>query len=699
MPYFVASIFLSAFLIFQIQPLIAKYILPWFGGSPAVWSTVQMFFQVLLTGGYAYANWLNQPGRGREKWHAAFLALSVALLALLAWNWRSPITPDASWKPDPDASPVIEILKLLSLSVGLPYLLLASNSPLMQAWFHRRFPQNSAYWLYAVSNVGSLLGLITYPLIIEPLLALPQQGWLWSLSYLCFAGLAMWGAIRIWRQPVSSSHHPEPSAPRLAAPPLRLNHVALWIGLAATASLLFLAVTSRITQEVAAVPFLWVLPLTIYLLTFIIAFSGERWYSRQVFMFLLFGGTIFVLWAIALSDNINIIWQIVIYTLFLFIACMICHGELYRLRPPPARLTQFYLLVSFGGAIGGIFTTFIAPLLFRAYWELPISITLVWMFVLFLVLDQPRPESRWRFVLSRGMPASALSAALILTVISIQSDLTTALRIERNFYGVVRVKELPAGDDVGKRYALVHGITNHGFQFADPEQRNLPTAYFTETSGIGLAMLHHPRRGHGMRIGVLGLGIGTLAAYGQPGDIYRFYEINPAVISIAQDRNGVFSYLADSKAEIEIVPGDARLSLERELTAEAFHRQHLYDVLVLDVFSSDSVPVHLINREAFAIYLEHVAPGGILAVHISNRHFDLTRVVLPLADYYNLARVVIADEGDMKRSLPSLWVLLAREPETLAAPEIVARARPEAMQPPSLPLWTDDYSNLIQILK
>ncbi|MEF3275499.1 MAG: fused MFS/spermidine synthase [Chloroflexus sp.] len=703
MAYFITSIFLSAFLIFQIQPLIAKYILPWFGGSPAVWSTVQMFFQVLLTGGYAYASWLSHPGRGREKWHLVLLGLSAGVLLALGWSWRSPITPDVAWKPAPDAPPVLEILKLLVISVGLPYFLLASNSPLMQAWFHRLFPERSAYRLYAISNIGSLLGLVTYPVLVEPLLTLPVQGWMWTLGYLCFAVLVAWGTFRIWRSKAhgrnegvvvavaSAGNH---SGDQLS---IRWLQLVLWIVLPANASLLLLAITSHITQEVAVIPFLWVLPLTIYLVTFILAFSGERWYSRQFFIPLLFVVTILVVWAVMRGPGLSIIWQIAIYNLFLFAACMICHGELYHLRPHPERLTLFYLLVSVGGALGGIFTTFIAPLIFRAYWELVVGIVLVWALSLLIVLHNRQPEPRWSFVLYRALSILALGLSLFLTILFIQSDVTDSLVLERNFYGVVRVKELESENASTKRYALVHGNTLHGFQFADPAKRTLPTSYYSETSGIGLAILNHPKRGHGLRVGVLGLGIGTVAVYGQEGDVYRFYEINPAIIALSQDRNGYFSYLADSRAQIEIVSGDARLSLERELAA---NQPQQYDILVLDVFSSDSIPVHLLNREAFALYLEHLSATGILAAHISNRHLDLIQVVLPLADYYGLARVVISDQGDSEQgSVSSLWVLLARDPALLAAPAIANHASQVEVSNPAVRLWTDDYSNLFQILK
>lgn len=695
MAYFALAIFLSAFLVFQVQPMIARVILPWFGGTPAVWSTVQMFFQVLLTGGYAYANWLACPGRRRESLHLVLLGVSLLALFVLGLLWKSPLMPDASWKPGGESAPVWQIVRLLAVSVGLPYFLLASNSPLIQAWFHRAFPGQTAYRLYALSNIGSLLGLVTYPVLVEPTLTLVWQGRAWALLYAVYAGLAGWGAVGALRTKPVSGADPQPAASE-QIPALRWQDTGLWIGLAAAASILLLATTSHITQEIAVIPFLWVLPLTIYLLSFILAFSGERWYSRQVYLALFFVSTLLVGWALGRSESVNTILQIGIYSLALLAACMVCHGELYRLRPHPARLTIFYLLVSVGGALGGIFITFAAPVLFRGYWELPFGFVFGWLLFFFVTLRRPEVRRRRQFVINNVLLLSALLFSVVRGFQFIQADLRDSLLLVRGFYGVVRVKSLGEAGWPSQRYALVHGLTIHGFQYTDEAKRDLPTAYYGETGGGRLALFGHPRRGQGMRVGVLGLGIGTLAAYGQPGDVYRFYEINPQVIALAEGQDSYFSYLADSQAHIEVVLGDARLSLESEL---AQGHPQAYDVLALDVFSSDSIPVHLLDREAFALYLQHLASGGILAVHISNRHLDLLPVVWTLADHFDLARVVIYDAGNYESVFPSLWVLLAREPASLDAPAINARAQNMDGYISNIRLWTDDYSNLFQILK
>jgi hypothetical protein len=696
MAYYAVIIFLSAFLVFQVQPMLAKYILPWFGGTPAVWSSVQMFFQVALTGGYAYASWLTRPGKYRQWIHISLLAISAVLLFSFGWIWKSPITPDASWKPESGAPPIWEIIKLLTVSVGLPYFLLSTNSPLVQTWFQRAFPGKTAYRLYALSNIGSMLGLISYPLLVEPFFTLKWQGWIWTALYLLFAGLALWGVIRSRRLPVlAAGSSAGLDVSERQARPRRID-ILLWLGLGATASTLLLATTSHITQEVAVIPFLWVLPLAIYLLSFIVAFSGERWYSRQYFLPAFFVSTLLAGWALGRSEDLAIGLQIGIYSLTLFCACMICHGELYRLRPSPGYLTIFYLYVSIGGALGGIFITFLAPLLFRGYWELPLGIAFCWILFLVVVIRNNEKTSRGLFIVNQVLMLSALIFAGIRALQFIRSDLQGSLLLERNFYGVVRVKLIEGDEESQPRFALVHGITIHGFQYQDDPARDIPTAYFGETGGGGLVLRNHPRSGYGMRVGILGLGIGTLASYGQTGDTYRFYEINPLVIQIAEGQGGFFSYLADSQAEIEIVAGDARLSLEEESTSGGSQE---YDVLILDVFSSDSIPVHLLDREAFELYLTHLSQTGILAVHISNRHLDLIPVVWSLADYFNLARVVISDPGDQEAVFPSLWMLLAVDPGLLMDPDIVYRSEDMAGYEPSIRLWTDDYSNLIQILK
>jgi hypothetical protein len=693
---FALCIFLSAFLLFQIQPLIARYILPWFGGTPAVWSTVQMFFQLLLTGGYAYANWMVKNTKRREVLHLILLVISLVILAVLGVIWKSPITPDASWKPQGLDSPIWGISKLLLISVGLPYFLLSTNSPLIQTWFNRCYPERSAYRLYALSNLGSLLGLIAYPLLVEPNLTLAWQGRIWSIAYILFAILTI---INVSKSIHRTRSIQEPISSKVRAPSerIRSRKYGLWIALAMVASVLLLATTSQITQEVAVIPFLWVLPLMIYLLSFILAFSGERWYSRRIYLVLLFVFTMLVSWVMGRSESFPIILQVLIYSGALFLACMVCHGELYRLRPMENRLTTFYLMVSIGGAMGGILINFVAPNLFKGYWEFPLGYLFTWLLLLVIfITEKPASIRKKEFLISSVLVISALLITSIRFVQQVNADLNGYLFIDRNYYGVVRVKTLETDRINLQSTALVHGVTIHGIQMVAPGMRDNPTAYFGRSSGGGLALMNHPAYGKEMRVGVLGLGIGTLATYGLPGDVYRFYEINPLIVNLAEGEGGYFSFLSDSRAQIEIVLGDARLSLERELLEVGSEN---YDVLVLDVFSSDAIPVHLLDKEAFELYLRHLQPNGILAVHISNRHLDLIPVVWALADYYGLERVVIDDPGDNHLVYRSIWMLLVRNPEILENPSISERAKIMDNFASHIRLWTDDYSNLFQILK
>ncbi len=674
---FSLGIFLSAFLLFQIQPMIGKFILPWFGGTPAVWSTSMLFFQVLLSGGYAYAYWLVK--RTRQGWiQITLLGTTIGLLALLGRMWSSPITPAAALRPADVSFPVLNIFLLLTVSVGLPYFMLATNGPLMQAWFSRVFPERSYARLYALSNVGSLLGLLAYPLLIEPTFTLRQQGWLWTGGFCLFALVA--GTLS-WRTRNTDEVVRINSSSGKPSFSLRI----LWIILSGIASLFLLSVTNQISQEVAVIPFLWILPLVIYLLSFIFAFSDSRWYERRIYTLLFCIASLGMLWVLLRAGSLNVLVQISVYGVLLFLATMICHGELYRLRPHADHLTSFYLMVSFGGAAGGIFVNLIAPFLFKGYWEFYLS----WLLTILLLVVMLLPRfSAQVNIQARVMGVSFLVAAAFLALGLNQYQ--NALFVERNFYGVIRVTEFDQ-----KAVAMIHGMTVHGIQYLDDRAR--PTTYYVEDSGIGLLLQNHPRNKQGLRVGVLGLGAGTLATYAQIGDVYRFYEINPAVVRLANGEGDYFTFLKDSKADVSVVTGDARISLEQELSSG--HPQN-FDILVLDTFSSDSIPIHLVTKEAFTLYLEHLAPNGVIAAHISNRHLNLQPVVWRLAKEFNLQMVMIAKPASADAgSFPSEWVLLTQDPLLFEIPTIKSRAIPFTDSDPSIRLWTDDYSNLFQILK
>ena len=684
---FAFSIFLSAFLLFQIQPLIGKFILPWFGGAPAVWTTAMLFFQALLTGGYAYAYWLIRRVKINLQTliHIVLILFSIAVLIALSFAWTSPITPDSSWKPQNVDAPIIHIFTLLIVSVGLPYFILAANGPLMQAWFSRNFPSQSYARLYSLSNLGSLLGLLAYPALIEPWLTLRAQGWMWSIGFALFGLFAVWIAFRSRRAPpLSPVEVDSPSSSGRPSPAL----FALWLALSATASLFLLSVTNQISQEVAVIPFLWILPLTIYLLSFILTFSG-RGYHRKIYSILFFISLALTLFVMLNATALHIYWQIGAYCLLLFAACMLCHGELYLHRPDAAHLTTFYLMVSIGGALGGLFVSLIAPVIFNGYWEFFVGLAMTVAIALTVIRKSGDVVSRTRFVFT--------TFTLVTILLSVLSNVYSgALFSKRNFYGVIRVRDIVLEGSNEPALVMSHGITVHGLQFTNPDLRDVPTTYYIRDGGAGLAILNHPKYGKKMRVGLLGLGVGTLAAYGQTGDVYRLYEINPVVIDLAEGQGNYFSFLKDSKASITTVLGDARISLEREL-AEG-ERQD-FDVLVLDTFSSDSIPVHLVTKEAFALYLEHLAPDGIIAAHITNLHLDLQPVFWQLAKYYGLNMARVNYEGDSNGGYASHWILLARDPTLLASPAVQNRAVDLSEYSTNIQLWTDDYSNLFQILK
>jgi SAM-dependent methyltransferase/MFS family permease len=666
---YAVTIFLSSFLLFLVQPLIARLILPWFGGSAAVWTTCMLFYQALLLAGYAYAHALERLPRGRLQplIHTVLLAAAVASL---------PIAPAEGWKPAGEDEPISRILLLLAVTVGLPYFLVASTSPLLQAWFARARPGENPYRLYAVSNLASLIALVGYPFVVEPFLAGRAQVTFWSWLFAVFAALC---AVLAWLTPRREVVLEQPLAVRA----IENRDLLLWLGLSATGSVLLLAVTNHLTQNVAAVPLLWIAPLTLYLLSFIIAFSGGNWYRPDLLWPLVLAWLGAMAWLVVDADlHFNLPMQLGVFLPGLFLACLFCHGELYRLRPPPRQLTAFYLIVSAGGVIGGLLVAVVAPLAFSGYYELGIGL------VVLAVLATLRFSELGRL-------ASGASLVLLLaTVISATYDARRHhqdVRVsERGFYGVLRVKEYGAPGEPLHLRRLVHGAIMHGEQYLHDSRRRMTTTYYVESSGIGAAIRSRESDGP-LRVGVIGLGTGTLAAYGRPGDVYRFYDIDPRVIEIARTE---FTYLADSAATIELALGDARLALEREAPQR-------FDILAVDAFSSDAIPVHLITQEALGVYLEHVKPDGIVAFHVSNRFLDLVPVVARLAQEHGAHAVLVRDEPDEDAQLGarSDWVLVSREPAALERPAIVQAGAEPAPQRPEWRTWTDDYSNLFQILK
>lgn len=693
---YAVTTFLSAFLLFQVQPLIGKAILPWFGGSSAVWTTTMLFFQVALLGGYAYAHFVSNRLSLRRQ---AYLHIALLLFAALG----GPIVPDAAWKPEAGAgNPTIGVLLVLAATVGAPYTLLSATAPLVQRWFTHDHPGVSPYRLYSLSNIGSLLALLTYPILFERFLGLRAQAWLWSGSYVLFALLCAYLAWRVAqraRPDEVAEDAPEEGGTAAVTP----ANVALWLALPACASVVLIATTNQLTQDVASIPLLWVMPLALYLLTFILCFGDDRTYRPVRDVPLLAAGLAVAAYLVG-AVTMALLWQILLYAASLFIACFALHGELVRLRPASRHLTAFYLMVSVGGALGGVLVAIAAPAVFTGYWEYHVSIVATGALVavargLDLLRHPWRSEAVTRQALMGGGVAVVAGLAVLGWVLlrDTQGDHRQALQQTRNFYGTVRVFEYDTANPENAQRAMVHGRILHGFQFLDPAKRAVHTGYYSEQSGVGMALTRHPARGQRpLHVGVVGLGAGMVLSYAQAGDRYSLYEINDTVVDFAERQ---FTYLSDARqrgAAVESYLGDGRLVLDRQL-ADGGPMQ--FDVLVLDAFSSDSVPVHLLTKEAFDLYAKHLKPDGVLAVNISNRHVDLTPVVRGLASAQGReARLVAGQAGEATGILYSVWVLVTANGEFLARPEVAANVTswPESGLPPIT--WTDDYSTIYDLL-
>ena len=957
---YAVTIFVSAFLLFQVQPLIGRFILPWFGGGPSIWTSCMLFFQILLLGGYLYAHLISVKLKSRTQvlTHLSLLAISLVFL---------PISPSDSWKPVADQSPLLQILLLLLATVGGPYFMLSSTGPLMQKWFSQSSPGQSPWRLYALSNIGSLLALLSYPFVFEPWLALRQQVWSWSVVYGAYVVLATWCGIRyLQHQRIAATNsfstaESMDSAPASSADDARtirprpgMGTMLLWLGLAACSSAMLLATTNQLCIDVATVPFLWVLPLSLYLISFIICFDSPQWYDRRAYGLLLLACTPVACWVINEGADVNISKQVTIYATILFACCMTCHGELVSCKPHAQYLTLFYVLISAGGALGGVFVAIVAPYTFHGYWEYHIglvaccAVTLIawcaqriwlntpsaafWIWAvitavnvalgawfLYLPLEDTIDatdetivfgvfgliqfiglivtgalERRWNWLiavwsvlsavlcawfigygtwqfpgmmsksiyislastaicspivagillmLSRSLTKASVrfcalgaiyvvaaglcgwlfvmkgmelhwsfgwrSENILLTLLAIVvvapfiaavrlflfgfsheqsirlyglgtiSVITTSvcgilMRAEwlpewvgisfasttgaavlmewsadgfrgkertslgfwfwvpaitlilflsnrlavivksenvvdddkqtvytsRNFYGVLRVQKESSEEDedfIAPKYSLTHGQIRHGFQFIDEYWKTQPTTYYGRESGVGIAIqMSRERQMKGdtrpLRVGVVGLGTGTIAAYGEKGDTFRFYDINPDVVALSEK---FFTYLHDSPARTEVVIGDARIMMEREIAAGQIQQ---FDVLAIDAFSSDAIPVHLLTSECGDIYRQHLKPGGILAVHISNRFLDLNPVSRGLAEHLGWNAYQIENsKDDLTGVFSSTWILLTSDKE-LGGDAAFQKSVTPWKEDEKILHWTDDYSGLWQVL-
>ena len=686
------TIFLSAFLLFQVQLIAGKFMLPRFGGSPSVWNTCLLVFQILLLAGYAYAHFLSTriPAKFQGLVHLGLLASSIGVLSVLAYVWRSPITPGRNWSPDSGTDPIWQVIRLLTTSVGIPFLALSTTGPLLQKWFSRTHSE-SPYRLYALSNLGSLLGLVTYPFLFERFLSVSSQSWLWSAGYVGFfvaCGFCAWNLMRHERRQSTAAAAAKPVAPGTNRP--SRGSLALWIVLPACASAMLLATTNLITEDIAVIPLLWVVPLCIYLLSFVLCFQSDRWYRRGPFHALYVVAFLLALHELMVPWGAHILLQLGACCLALFAVCMVCHGELARSRPVPSHLSTFYFMLSAGGALGSSFVVLIAPHLFDEIGEFPLALLTCGGLLLWTVV---RDRNSWIYA-KRAYRAIAFAGLILLmlqgyrygmTLIGEQARGRLVFRT-RNFFGVKRVAE----DSTA--LWLLHGKIVHGVQLKDPDHRDQPTLYYKRSSGVGLLLANYPRPAQtgneGLRVGLVGLGAGTLAAYGRAGDYFRFYEIDPQVVALSRAQKPAFTFMKDSPAKIDVIIGDARLSLADEASDGQFQN---FDVLVLDAFSSDSIPVHLLTREAMGLYLRHLSgPNAVMAFHLTNRSLDLSPVIVGLSNAYNLSVTEVNDSF-------SRWMLVSANPRMLSLPGLEEHT--QAVQTDhTIPLWTDDYSNLFEVL-
>lgn len=820
------TIFLSAFLLFQVQPIIARFILPWFGGSPAVWTTCVCFFQTALLAGYFYSDLLARrlPRRAQIVVHLLLLWATVATL---------PIIPRSEHQPLGDQHPGWQIFMLLLLTVGPVYGMLATTGPLLQSWFAARFPDRSPYRLFALSNFASLLALVSYPLIFEPTTTVRQQAGGWSMAYVAFVVFCSWSGIVTWRGMKANNSGETLSktdTTNVGGSLQRLRtgiaEVLMWMLLALVPSVLLLAVTNELSQDVAVVPMMWVVPLALYLLTFIICFDHTRWYRRDVFGAMLLLGSLGTVYCLAYPTSLSYPTQFGILNGTLFAAGMTCHGELARMKPEAGRLTLFYLMLSIGGALGGLFVVVVAPLIFSRFYELPLALaaaavltfgrwiwqrdgsslmrvvawvsiaasggvvlgfyamqgrlaeSLGWrvIFVLALVglaiglmgwrhwaaslwrAEWRSPErspslladglwwfmawcglvgyASWLFAFPQsvhdwgvlatlglvvalwgaavvtqfrpvfsarvarqlgGLVASVMVlAVVVMAMLAVPQYGGKLLALKRNFFGITGVGEFQSPSD-GTFREIFNGRIGHGRQYLRDDLKLQPNIYYGPTSGVGRAFTAHPRRiaGHSLHVGVIGLGTGTLVVWGHPGDSFVYYEINPAVVELADE---FFTYRQEAPVTTRTRLGDARVLLESDLRAGVSEQ---FDLLIVDAFSGDAIPRHLLTKEAMDVYVKHLKPDGVLAFHISNHRLNLEPVVRGAAEVHDLRTATVYDEPDSSlgrtsRFFSSDWVLVSRNDEFWAKLDLPKNSEKNEVK---ALLWTDDFGSLLPIIK
>ena len=693
---FTAIIALSALLLFQSELIIAKYILPWFGGTPAVWNTCMLFYQTLLLVGYAFSHWLcaRFGAKKQARIHMGTLIFALVAVATAVVFWGSPLTPAAHWKYILTGNPVLHIVVLLTVTTGVPFFLLSTTGPLLQRWFGEVYPGDSPYRLYAISNLASLVGLLGYPFLLEWLLPIRKQGVTWAVLFVIFIILCAFQNRMVGRHSLLSNSFRRAVSPSA----IGLLPVGSWIGLAILGSVMLLAITNVVCQNIAPNPFLWVIPLCIYLISFSICFENSRWYKRGVFFPLfLAAGCLTARLVVAGPDDFDPVSQLGTYFFLLFTVSIVCNGELERLKPSPERLTTFYLSIAFGGVLGGAFVVLAAPRLFHSFYEFQLVLLATVLLVLmisvhaFLLTRKKRTVSASRRqAILQAISAAATICVLVVLFWAFQTrthrESGNVVQM-RNFFGVKRVF-----DQDRVRYLSNGGIIHGGQYLAEPSHME-PLTYYNRHTGLGLLLENYRRltareESSSLRIGAIGMGAGTVAAYAKRGDTVRFYEIDPQIVALSQGPKAVFRYVLGSSGKIETVLGDARLSLESEASRHEFQR---FDVLILDAFSGDAIPVHLLTCEAMELYFRHLRGlDSVIAVHISNRAVDLTPVLRAFAARYQLTFTDVSSFNGPD------WFLLCRSPRILRDPVLYVPF-PDLDDPTVL--WTDDYSNLLSVLR
>ena len=729
---FAATLFTSAALMFVLQPMFGKILLPLLGGSPAVWNTCMVFYQAILFLGYLYAHYLSTRLDQRRQ---IYVHVGVILLSFVAL----PVGLPDSVSPPTESNPTLWIIGTLSLAIGLPYFVISTTAPLIQKWFANigHHTSDDPYFLYAASNTGSLLALLSYPFLIEPNIGLSGQKSDWTVGFVLLALLIAGCAFSLWKAQQDKAVSEDAA---LQGDELSLATKLHWLALAFVPSSLLLGLTTFISTDIASVPLLWIIPLTVYLLTFVIVFS--KWHDK-VHGWMVLAQPVVLLPFLAYSfinPAVLPYWvDLGIHLCAFFLAVMVCHGELARLRPNTRHLTTYYLIMSFAGMLGGMFNTFVAPFVFNGVYEYPLMIVAAlllrpgvnlaighdkkeWLkqlifpamlvvvgLAVFLSIDdlpQYLDTIGVGLILLAGLTyafrekpitLAALTGILIGFTFGLHGLLSNTLYQERTFFGVSSVRESVLTDEQGqpeKYREFFHGTTKHGAQRLAERDSRTPLTYFSRPGPIGQLFAEFDKVNTDWEIGIIGLGAGTLACYTKPGQSWAFYELDPLVVDIARNPT-YFTYISQCNPTIKMVVGDARLSLEKE-------PDHKFDLYIVDAFSSDSIPTHLLTQEAIKLYFDKIKPDGILALHITNRHLALKNVLADHAEQLQLAGLIqeFKPSGDIPLVVATDWVVMAKKPETLRP---LRESQLGSWQ--KLPLtfnarsWTDDFTNIASIWK